>query len=292
MSDARRQLRLALGCFRAVGSHPWMLVYPVLLATSVVASTIGLAAYVLTGWPTAAPPPTLFRWLGVFAYFTVVPFLIAFWSVAFAYECNEVYAGRSPTPGSGVRVAAGRLSYVLAAALALGPGSFLLAELQGSGPIGEIVGVGVLEAQGIAEVFIVPVVATTEGDARATFEEIVDAMQAKWGVAAVSSVNTRALGTAITWTGIVTGVPLLFLAFWGISFVRVPPWGSFTVPVLLPFAGFWLALATTAFVRGVINTALYHYARAGSFPTEIEVAPEAMVGTAAKDRTGLAARGD
>lgn len=269
-----------------------MLVYPALLATTVVALTIGLAAYVLVGWPTSGPPGTLLRWLGVLAYFTVVPVAIAFWSVAFAYECSEVYEGHSPAPGSGVRVATSRLSYVVAAALALGPGSLLLAELQGFGPIGEIAGGGALAASGIAEVFAFPVVATTDGDARATFDELVDAMEAEWGVAAVSSASTRALGTAITWIGIATGVPLLFLAFWGISFVSAPPWGSFTVPILLPIAGFWLALATVAFVRGVINTALYRYATTGSFPTEIEVAPETKVGTSAEPGSGRVAGSD
>ena len=292
MSDARRQLRLALGCFRAVGAHPWMLLYPALLATSVIAATIGLAAYVLTGWPTAGEPHSLFRWFGVLAYFVVVPILIAFWSVAFAYECNEVYEGRSPGVGSGVRVATGRLSYVLAAALALGPGSFLLANFQGSGPIGEIADAGVLAASGVAEVFTFPVVATTDGDPHAAFEEILDAMEAEWGVAAVSTASTNALGTVLIWAGIGTGVPLLFLAFWGISFVSVPPWGPFTIPVLLPFAGFWLCLAATAFVRGVINTALYRYAATGTFPTSIEVEPETMVGTAADIDTDRAAHGD
>lgn len=289
MSELRSQATMAVDCFRAVGSAPCVLAYPFLLATCVVACTVAFPAYVLFGWPIGGDPSTMGRSLAVLAYFTVIPVVIAFWSVAFAYEIDAVYAGRSPTPGAGLRVAVSKFPLVLAAALALGPGSFLLSRLQGVGPIGRIVDVSVFEATGVLEVFVFPVVATTNGDPRAAFDELTDALVDGWGAAAVSSVSTRALLTAIGWSGIVTGVPIGFLAFWGVTIVSVPPWGPFTVPVLLPFASMWLAFAVTALVRGVLNTALYRYVTTGEYPRGIGTSPDRMLETTEAGRGSAAA---
>lgn len=289
MSELRSQAAMALGCFRSVGSAPWALAYPFLLAACVVACTIAFPAYVLFGWPIGGNPSRLSRSLAVIGYFTVVPVVIAFWSVAFAYEIDAIYAGRSPSPGSGLRVALSKFPLVLAAALALGPGSFLLSKLQGVGPIGRIVDVSVFEVTGVLEVFLFPVIATTDGDPRAAFEELTDALAEGWGVAAVSSVSTRALLTVIGWSGIVTGVPMGFLAFWGVTIVSVPPWGPFTVPVLLPFASMWLAFVVTALVRGVLNTALYRYVRTGEYPQGIGTSPDRMLQTTASSHGQAAA---
>lgn len=278
MSDVRSQFRLLASCVSAVGSSPMVVLYPAALSTGILASTAAFVAYVIFGWPPLLPVGKWLRWLAVAAYFVVVAVLISFFSVAFAHEMDAIYGGEPAAPGSGLRVAIERLPLVLAAALALGPGSMLLSRLQGFGPIGTILGRSAMAASGVAQVFAFPVVATTGGSASEAFDDLVDALEHGWGAAAVSSVSTRALMTAIGWAGIVTGLPMLFAAFGGITIVSLPPFGRFTVPLLLPVASTWLAFAVTAFVRGVVNTALYRYVTTGEYPDQLQPAPRDLLG--------------
>jgi len=138
----------------------------------------------------------------------------SFAMVAYCHELDAAFRGRRPPPGTGARVALHRAKRVAIAGFVVGTGGFAF-----------------------------PAVATTDATIRETFEDVLVATESAWGGAAVTTLSTQALGTAIAWAGIVPAMALLFGGFAGIVpyFGRL---GPLTLPLLVGVGGLVAAIGT------------------------------------------------
>ncbi|QLH78498.1 hypothetical protein HZS55_14900 [Halosimplex rubrum] len=263
LSRIRVQGPVALRALRAVLWRPYVLVYPVLasmlalLLPAVIAVGLGLIDIRLV-------------WLTVPIYLFGLAPLFGLLMVAYCHELDELFAGRTPTPGSGIARAIARFRVLVVASLLASLGS-LLAESgdDDSVPFGGLVGISSATALRALNGFLYPAVAVSEGSLGETAEEVWAAAERRWGTAVVTATGTRAVGMGIVWSAIITSVALAVLAVLGVFSIEVPPLGGYTLSVALPVAGLFTATALTTTVRGVVETALYRYAVDGELPAAL-----------------------
>lgn len=262
MNEFRTQAAVAGRAFRAVLSTPHVLVYP--LAASVLALVL---PFVLGG--------VLFLidvrlvWLVVPGYLLGLAPVFGVLMVAYCYELDQLFAGRSPAPGAGLRRAAARVGAVVVGSLVTSVATMFAESSGDSVPFGGVIGVTSTAAMRVLNVFIYPAVATTDGSLAETAEAIRTAAERKWGTALVAAVGTSALGTTIFWSGMIAAIVLALVAALGVFAVELPPLGDYTLSVFLPVAGLFTALAVHVTVDGVVKTALYRYAMDGELPSAL-----------------------
>jgi len=270
LATVRRQLRIGFDAVRALLSAPQMLVYPLLAAVLGIGVPIGLAGGTLL----VAPG---FAQFGVVLSVIAFPVIFAFLMVAYCYELNEAFEGRSPSFGEGLRVAVGRAKLVAVAGLVVGTGGFLVRSIGDSLPFGSIAGLGSAWALRVAGVFAFPVVTTTDGGLEDAFDEVVGAVEDEWGKSLVATAGTQLLGMAIAWTGIIAGVALAAMAFLGRFAVDAGPLGPFTLPVVVGVSGIIAAVVLQFTVDGILKTALYRYATEGELPAALSTDADSLV---------------
>lgn len=273
LSNVGRQFGVVADAMRALLAAPQMLLYPVLAAVlglGVPAAIVGLT-YLVGGGDTVA--------YAGFASMLTFPVVFSFLMVAYCYEINEVFEGRRPAPGAGLRVAAGRLKLVALAGLVVGVGGFAVQMAGNKVPLGDAVGVASSYGLRIAGVFAFPVVATTQGSAREAFSEVVDSARDEWGKSLAATVGTQAIGMIVAWTGILAGIGLAVAAFLGEFAVDVGPLGPFTLPIVVAVGAILLAALLQFTVDGIVKVALYRYARDGELPPALSNDADALVET-------------
>lgn len=270
LASVRRQFRIGFDAVRALLSAPQMLVYPLLAAVLGIGVPFGLAI------GTFLVAPRFAQYSAVLSM-VIFPVVFAFLMVAYCYEINEAFEGRSPSVGDGLRVAVGRAKLVVVAGLVVGTGGFLVRSLGDSLPVGSIAGLASAWALRVAGVFAFPVVATTDGDLEDAFDEVVAAVEDEWGKSLIATAGTQLLGMLIAWTGIVAAVALTAAAFTGRLAVDAGPLGPFTLPLVVGVSGILGAVIVQFTIDGVLKTALYRYAMDGELPTALSTDADALV---------------
>ncbi|WP_459193818.1 hypothetical protein [Halosimplex sp. J119] len=259
LSGIGKQLSVAGRALRVLLSAPQVFIYPIL------AVVFGLGMPIVFVGGGFLVDPTLGK-LGVVAYVVGFPLLFAFLMVAYCYEVNELFEGRSPGFASGLRRAAGRIKMVVLGGLVIGVGGMATHYVGDSIPFGDALGVGSRWGLKIAGVFAFPAIATSDGALKETFAKVKAGVEDQWGKSIVATVGTRAVGMVIFWTGMLAAIALAVLAFLGEFAIELPPLGAFTLPVILPVAAIVTAITVQFTVDGVVKTALFRYAMDGELP--------------------------
>ncbi|WP_436924796.1 hypothetical protein [Halosimplex amylolyticum] len=282
LSELRTQGPVALRAARVVLSAPQVLAYPV------VAALIGLVMpFVLGG--------TLFLidirlvWLAAPGYIVGFGAVYAALMVAYCYELDALFSGRSPAPGSGLRRAFGRARIVLLGGVAISVVGMLAESGFDSVPFGEWIGATSRWGIRVASVFAFPAIATTDGSLRETVAEIQTTAERQWGSALVATVGTSAIGVVVFWSTMISSIALAIAAALGVFAVEIPPLGGYTLSVVLPVVGLVVALSVQFTVDGVVKTALYRYATDGELPPAIDGDADALL-AGSSDQTSEAAR--
>lgn len=249
-----------------------ILVYPVL------ASVLGILMPVGFLWLGAlVGGPYMIGGVIVIVIVAVYAIVFSFLMVAYCYELNEVFEGRSPAFGDGFGVATERFRLVVLAGLIVGVGGFAARLGGNSVPFGDLIGVGSKWGLRIAGVFAFPVVATTRTSAADAFQEVLDAAEQEWGKSIVAAASTRVIGLAIFWICLFGAVALAVLAFFGRFAVEFGPLGTFTLPVIVAVGGLILATSVQFTLEGILRTALFRYASDGRLPAVFSSNPDALV---------------
>lgn len=282
MTGARTQFRLAWNALRVVTSTPQLLLYPVVLTA--LASTTPIAVFALI---VLFPPitPVVF-----FGYLAATPFLFAFLMVGYCYEVNERFDGRRPPLAAGIGVAASRLKLVAIAALAFGPGGFLV--YYASALVRFVPGLERVVAVGIEVVsmFAYPAVALSDADdsLAETFESLRDALEREFGTATIAAVGFRLFGATLVLGGFLAAVALFGLWWYAGANALVGSVGLTLLP-LLALAILGGSVTTAIFVTftasGVVKTALYRYATDGELPSALGIGIGGLVQGQGQDGT-------
>lgn len=267
------QASVASELLRAVASAPWLLAYPILAAA--VAVGFPLAALAIPVF--AAPDPLLIA-VAWAAPFVAVPVAFSLLMVAYCHELDCAFDGGRPPPGSGLVVAASRRRRAAVAGLIVGTGGMSAHYLGELLPFAERIGVATTWGMRVAGVFAFPAIATTRGSLRETVGVVLSAVESEWGTALVTTASTQALGTAIAWAGLGSGVVFLFGGLFRVL-PAVGPLGPFTLPLALGVGGILLAVAVQFAVGGMLRTVLYRYARDGEVPPALSSDVDAFVET-------------
>jgi len=271
LSQIRVQGPVALRALRTVLSRPSVLLYPFLATVLAVLSplviAVGLGLVDIRLVPLTVP-----------IYVVGLAPLFGLLMVAYCYELDELFAGRTPALGAGLSRGVERCTVLVVASLFTSLGTLLA----GSGsddsvPFGGLVGLSSATSLRALNVFVYPAVAHSDGSLGETADEVLSAAEQRWGTAAVTAVGTRAIGVGIFWGSMAASIGLALLAALGVVAVEVPPLGGYTIPVALPVVGLCTAFAATAAIRGVVKTALYRYAVDGELPAALGEDADALL---------------
>lgn len=277
MTSLWRELRVAARCFLVVLGHPFPLVYPLLLAGTVITAIVGFLVGVTVlvtdigpAMPIRAGPMVVFGLLVVLEIL-VLPVIVGFFEVAYCYEIYRRYEGHRPWPGAGIVVATRRLGRIALGMVFLTVG-FRAAWFSGgdSGRLG-LAGNETQVATQVTSAFLLPALAIEDGSLEDVAQGVATAVGERWGTAVVTSYGTRALGQVCVFLGIGLALSLLTAGSMGVLPFDPPFVLVLVLSALAGTGGIFLAIAVGSIVSGPVNTALYLYAVEGQVPDRLAV---------------------
>jgi hypothetical protein len=274
LAAIREQARFAGRLLRSLGNAPHVLLYPLVCGALMLAVPVGFVAVV--GFTFSFAWSYVGLALGVLVMLVVHPALM----VAYAHEVNEVFEGRRPSFGDGLRAARRRGKLVLYTGFLDFFGPVLAERTDRAFRFGGIVANTTEMGVRVGSLFAYPVVATTQTTPRDALAEVQHAVEREWGRAIATDVATKALTKLLVWTSIAGGFLLFFLVLGGARTLSVWPLGPLTLPLLVGVGGVVGAVSMELAIKGLVQTALYRYATDGQPPPALSVDPDGLVSDA------------
>ncbi|WP_420611430.1 DUF6159 family protein [Candidatus Spongiisocius sp.] len=256
MSRFSNSLALARSSWQVLKADKELILLPIIsgIASVIVAITFIVPVFVagagdgtMTGTSLLALLPMYF----VLAYITI------FFNAALVSAANERLEGGDPTIGSAIRGAAGRAGKIVPWALLSATVSIILRAIEERvGLIGRIIIAAVGVAWSVLTFLVLPIIVIEGSGARAALKKSGSLLRNTWGENLAAQVGMGLLGFLL----ILPGGVVIFL---GISAGGAIGAVGFLIGVI------WIivAAASVAALSAIYQTALYHFAVAGSVPS-------------------------
>lgn len=201
-------------------------------------------------------------WPMVFGFYVVTFFVQNFFSTALVGAALAQFSGRAATLGSGLSLAMSRLPQILGwTLLSATVGTILQMIAERLGVVGQVVIRLLGFGWAVATYFVVPVLAAEGVGPVTAVKRSVEVLKGRWGESLVLNVGMSAvltMGSGLILAGIIM---LSFAAYYALQ--SIVPLG---IGLVLAAAVVMVTLLLGATVRGVIQAALYSFAKDGSTP--------------------------
>ena len=256
MSRFANSLALARSSWHVLRADKELILLPIIsgIASVIVAVTFiipiffaGAGDGTMTGTSLLALLPMYF----VLAYITI------FFNAALVSAANERLEGGDPTIGSAIRGAASRAGKIVPWALLSATVSIILRAIEERvGLIGRIIMAAVGVAWSVLTFLVLPIIVIEGSGARAALKKSGSLLRSTWGENLAAQVGMSLVGFLL----ILPGVVVIFLG--------IGAGGAITAVALL-IGVIWtiVAGALVAALSAIYQTALYHFAVAGSVPS-------------------------
>ena len=239
--------------FNVIGKDKEILLFPVISGIALITMAASFFGVYFLAFGLENLNPYL---LAVFfiAFYFISAFVVVFFNVALVSCAMLRLNGGDPTFSYGIKMASGRLKYIVEWALLSATVGLVLQMISSkSGIIGKIV-VGLVGfAWSVATYFVVPVIAFEQVGPINAIKRSASVLKGSWGEAMISNLGIGLIFLAL---GIVGLVPIIVDFVIGGSMVII---AGIIVAIV-----YWLCIAVLATaVSGVLLTALYRYATTG-----------------------------
>jgi len=252
--------RLAMDSIGVLRKEPSLAVFPLFSGvTGLVFLALVLGgSYLLVG---AEPGPV--GYAALFVTYFGLTFLTSFFNAALVHNAREVFDGRDPTVGEGLRAAWEHRTPLLVWALVAATVGVILRAVESSdNPLASVAAVLFSVAWSVLTYFIVPVIVFEDVGPREMFERSGETFKDTWGETAGASFGVGLVVALFGLVGVVAAVAtFVLLGGSGVGVVAALALGAAIVFGLYLFG---TALAATA------RTALYVYATEGERPAGFE----------------------
>jgi hypothetical protein len=238
--------------FNVIGKDKEILLFPII---SGIALIIMAASFFGTYFFAFGMENNVYLFAGFFiAFYFLAAFVVVFFNVALVSCAMLRLDGGDPTFSYGIKMARGRLKYIVEwALLSATVGLVLQAISSRSGAIGKIV-IGLVGfAWSVATYFVVPIIAFEQLSPFKAIKRSATVLKGSWGEALISNLGIGLIFFALALIGL---VPLLIGFLIGGSVAII---AGVVIAVV-----YWLCIAVLASaVSGVLLTALYRYGTTG-----------------------------
>lgn len=256
MSRIANSFALARSSWHVLKADKELILLPIIsgIASVIVAVTFIVPIFLVgqgDGTVTGTSLPLMVLMYFVLAYITI------FFNAALVSAANERLEGGDPTIGSAIRGAARRAGKIVPWALLSATVSIILRAIEERvGLIGRIIVAAVGVGWSVLTFLVLPIIVIEGSGARAALKKSGSLLRSTWGENLAAQVGMSLVGFLL----ILPGGVVIFL---GISA------GGTIAAVALLIGVIWIivAVASVAALSAIYQTALYHFAVAGSVPS-------------------------
>lgn len=180
----------------------------------------------------------------IFMYYLINYFVIVFFNAALIHCAIDVFEGRKPSLGEGIRYASSKLGKIFGWAVVSATVGLILQIISESGKIGEFIASLLGGAWSVMTFFVVPILIYEEKDVISSAKESFNILKNKWGESLAGSFSFG----IIRLLGILAGI-CVFMLLQTIS----PILGMILAGIIIIMTIMITAAAKTVFVAAVYN---------------------------------------
>ena len=256
MSRIANSFVLARSSWQVLKADKELILLPIIsgIASIIVAATFIVPVFLVGGEEDEVSGS---GWALMLLMYFVLAYITIFFNAALVSAANERLEGGDPTIGSAIRGAARRAGKIVPWALLSATVSIILRTIEERvGPIGRIIIAVVGAAWSVLTFLVLPIIVIEGAGAGSAFKKSGSLLRSTWGENLAAQVGMSLVGFLL----ILPGVAIILL---GISAGET----IMAAAVLIGVVWIIVAAASVAALSAIYQTALYHFAVAGSVPS-------------------------